>query len=42
MDKFKENIIDAIKIAGMLFFLMILIGTLVWPGGLDTLLTWLS
>jgi len=42
MDKLKENIINAIKIAGMLFFLMILIGTLVWPGGLDTLLTWLS
>jgi len=42
MDKLKENIIDAIKIASMLFFLMILIGTLVWPGGLDTLLTWLS
>ena len=42
MDKLKENIIDVIKIAGMLFFLMILIGTLVWPGGLDTLLTWLS
>jgi len=42
MDKLKENIINAIKIAGMLFFLMILFGTLVWPGGLDTLLTWLS
>ena len=42
MDKLKEKIIDVIKIAGMLFFLMILIGTLVWPGGLDTLLTWLS
>ena len=42
MDKLKENIIDVIKIAGMLFFLMILIGTLVWPGGLDTLITWLS
>ena len=38
MDRLKENIIDALKSAGMLFFLMILIGTLVWPGGLDTLI----
>ena len=38
MNKLKQDIIDAIKIAGMLFFLVILIGTLVWPGGLNTLI----
>ena len=35
--KLKENIIAGIKIVAMLFFLIIFIGTLVWPGGVDTL-----
>ena len=38
MDKqLKENIIVGIKIVGMLFFLIVLITTLVWPGGVDIL-----
>ena len=35
--KLKENIIVGIKIVGMLFFLIVLITTLVLPGGVDTL-----
>ena len=35
--KLKEKIIGGTKIVGMLFFLIILITTLVWPGGIDTL-----
>ena len=35
--KLKENLIVGTKIAGMLFFLIVLITTLVWPGGFDTL-----
>jgi|TARA_B100001079_G_scaffold80138_1_gene68793 TRAP-type mannitol/chloroaromatic compound transport system permease small subunit len=31
-EKLKENVIAGIKIVAMLFFLMIFIGTLVWPG----------
>ena len=35
--KLKENLIVGTKIIGMLFFLIVLITTLVWPGGVDTL-----
>jgi len=35
--KLKENIIVGTKIVGLLFFLIVLITTLVWPGGVDTL-----
>ena len=31
-EKLKENVIAGIKIVAMLFFLMMFIGTLVWPG----------
>ncbi len=34
--KLKENLIVGTKIVGMLFFLIVLITTLVWPG-VDTL-----
>ena len=34
--KLKENLIVGAKIVGMLFFLIVLITTLVWPGA-DTL-----
>ena len=35
--KLKENLIVGTKIVGMLFFLIVLITTLVWPDGVDTL-----
>ena len=35
--KLKENLIVGTKIVGMLFFLIVLITTLVWPGGVDAL-----
>ena len=35
--KLKENLIVGTKIVGMLFFLIVLITTLVWPSGADTL-----
>ena len=31
-EKLKENVIAGIKIVAMLFFLMMFMGTLVWPG----------
>ena len=38
MDKqLKENLVVGTKIVGMLFFIIVLITTLVWPGGVDTL-----
>ena len=40
--KLKENIVVGIKIVGMLFFLIVLITTLVWPGGVDTLVNLFS